>query len=955
MKFWPTLLLLVCSGLAWGQNTRPLDHNDIARWRKIENRQLSNNGEWVAYTLVTATEGDAVTCLWNATTNATQHFDRASGGRFSADNQHLVFTIKPQLDTLKAQRRRKVKDEDLPKDTLAVLNLASGRLEKTDRVKNFVLPEKWNGLVLAQLEPFKVEKDTSKTQKPTDKKARKAKKEDKDNGSRLLVINLISGKRDTVGFVTSFALAEKASVVLVATSGYGDTLLFGANPSFSQAGVYRYDLQNNVWTPLCQLKKAKFQQLSLNEQGAMAAFLVDSDTTKVRTRPWELWLWKTGQVPALPITNQQSTFLPNAKAAPGQPFQYGLSEHMPLVFSEKGDKLYFGMAPPPVLTDTTLLTEEIVNVEVWNYKDPRLYTHMKNKLEADKKRAYPVLYRIDEKRFVPLGSPELPEWRFQPQRDAEVALAFTEEPYAQMLTWVGTANKDFYSVDLKTGVKKLVQSNLRCAPQLSPAANYILWWADDLSNWFATNTLNGPMVDLTGSIKIAFYDETTDVPDAPDPYGMAGWYENDAAVLLYDRYDLWRFDPSGKQKPERLTAGRESRTRHRYVKLDPEERFIRTDKPLLLHLFNDSTKAESYVWFDVKTGKKTVWQDGPYAFSRPVQKARDAEALMFTRENFRTFPDLLYVANSKTATVTRVSNANPHQSEYRWGDIALYDWTSLSGKQLQGLLVKPDGFDPTKQYPMIVYFYEKLTDGLNTHRAPDFHRSSINFTFYTSRGYIVFAPDIPYKTGYPGESCYDAVMSGVASLLDEGYIDRKRVGVQGHSWGGYQTAYLITKTNLFACAESGAPVVNMTSAYGGIRWESGLSRAFQYERQQSRIGGTLWEYPMRYLENSPLFSLDKVQTPVLILHNDKDGAVPWYQGIEMFTALRRLGKPSWLLNYNDEPHWPVKLQNRVDFQTRMAQYFDHYLLGAPMPKWMESGVPPLEKGILQGLQPAEGN
>ncbi len=265
-------------------------------------------------------------------------------------------------------------------------------------------------------------------------------------------------------------------------------------------------------------------------------------------------------------------------------------------------------------------------------------------------------------------------------------------------------------------------------------------------------------------------------------------------------------------------------------------------------------------------------------------------------------------------------------------------------------LVKPEGFDPAKRYPVIVNFYEKLSDGLYQHRSPDFHRSQINWTYYASKGYVIFAPDINYRTGYPGECAFDAIVSGVTALIEKGIADPARVALQGHSWGGYQAAYIVTRTNMFKCVEAGAPVANMTSAYGGIRWETGLSRAFQYEHQQSRIGGTLWEYPMRFLENSPLFSLDKVQTPLLILHNDKDGAVPWYQGIELFSGLRRLGKPAWLLNYNDEPHWPVKLQNRIDFQKRMAQFFDHYLLGAPLPRWMERGVPPIEKGILQGLE-----
>jgi dipeptidyl aminopeptidase/acylaminoacyl peptidase len=215
---------------------------------------------------------------------------------------------------------------------------------------------------------------------------------------------------------------------------------------------------------------------------------------------------------------------------------------------------------------------------------------------------------------------------------------------------------------------------------------------------------------------------------------------------------------------------------------------------------------------------------------------------------------------------------------------------------------------------------------------------------------VIFNPDVPYRVGYPGESAYNAVIPGVTSLIEKGFIDAGNIGMQGHSWGGYQAAYIVTKSNIFKCAESGAPVVNMISAYGGIRWGSGMSRAFQYEHTQSRIGGTPWEFPIRYIENSPIFFIDKIETPLLILHNDKDGAVPWYQGIEFFNGLRRLGKPAWMLNYNDEPHWPVKLQNRKDFNLRMQQFFDFYLQGKPKPLWMERGVPAMEKGIRQGLE-----
>lgn len=325
------------------------------------------------------------------------------------------------------------------------------------------------------------------------------------------------------------------------------------------------------------------------------------------------------------------------------------------------------------------------------------------------------------------------------------------------------------------------------------------------------------------------------------------------------------------------------------------------------------------------------------------------DRLVFTLENFDVFPDLQISASDFKAP-KKVSLANPQQEDFFWGSIELYEWTSSDGEVLQGLLVKPEGFDPNIKYPMIVNFYERSSNGLNVHRAPYPHRSSINYTFYASRGYVIFNPDVPYQIGYPGESAEKAVLSGITALQGEGFVDPERIGVQGHSWGGYQVAHLLTRTDIFRCAESGAPVVNMTSAYGGIRWESGLSRMFQYEHTQSRIGGTLWEKPLRYVENSPIFFVDKINTPVLILHNDHDGAVPWYQGIEWFTAMRRLNKPAWMLNYNDEPHWPLKLQNRKDFNIRMAQFFDYYLMDAPMPSWMERGIPALEKGILQGLE-----
>lgn len=948
------------------QAKKPLDEVDVQRWRKIEREQISNDGQWVAWVQAPVTEGDPALYLWNARTGATTVFPRSTEAAFSEDCKLLVFKIKPALDTLKAQRRRKVKDENLPKDTLGIYTLSSAKLEKKPNLKSFIVPEKWSGWLFYQsdcenLPPakkdstLKTAQDSTKAVKPAPKKnGKKQKKENKENGYRLIVCNTATGSADTIAFVENYLPAEKGKYLLLNTTGKGDTLTFDANTQTMLTGVYLLDLEKNQVRPLLR-GKGKYRQLSLNESGTKAAFLADTDTTKARIRPWQLCYWGATQDSARSIAGIQNDFLAPRDSGTAA---WGVSEFAKPVFSQDDSKLYFGIAPPPVLNDTTLLPEEIVNVEVWNWTDKRLYTQQEMQMENDKKRSYPVLWRIPENRFVMLGSPQVPELRFQEQRNAELALGFTEEPYAFYLTSEGTAHKNLYAVDLRTGDQTLIVRDLRCNPRLSPDAKYIYWWSDPDSAWFAWNAASGAIARMTDNGTVHFFDEENDQPDYPNEYGMAGWLKSDASALIYDQFDIWKTDPEGKRSPERLTGGREENITYRYLKLDPEEHWIDPNAVMLLHQFNHKTKAEGYAWLDLKTARLTPWLNGDFAYSRLPLKAKNAGKLVFSKGNFQTFPDLVFASlttspttrNQKPETPQTISHANPQQSEYRWGNIELVEWTSLSGEKLSGLLVKPENFDPAKQYPMIVNFYEKLSDGLHQHRAPDFHRSQINWTFYASRGYLVFAPDIKYRTGYPGESAYDAIVSGVTALIGKGFVDPKRIGLQGHSWGGYQSAYLVTRTNLFACAEAGAPVANMTSAYGGIRWESGLSRAFQYEHQQSRIGGSLWEYPMRYLENSPLFSLPKVQTPLLILHNDKDGAVPWYQGIELFSGLRRLGKPAWLLNYNDEPHWPVKLQNRIDFQTRMQQFFDHYLQGAPEPRWMQRGVPPLEKGILQGLE-----
>jgi acetyl esterase/lipase len=463
------------------------------------------------------------------------------------------------------------------------------------------------------------------------------------------------------------------------------------------------------------------------------------------------------------------------------------------------------------------------------------------------------------------------------------------------------------------------------------------------SCWYTINLADNRKIQLTTPQTFPAWDEDNDVPNYPSPHGMAGWTKGDAALLIYDRYDIWLFDPEGKKAPMRLTKdGREKQVTYRRIVLDREQMDIDLKQPMMLTGFNEVDKSTAiYRARLVAPSTPALLAGGAFNYGN-VMKAKNADKYIYSRENFEIFPDV-WATDANFKKGIQLTQGIRQQEPYIWGTAELISWISLDGKKIEGVIYKPANFDPNKKYPMIVNFYERNAETLYSYRMPEPHRSTIDYRMYLSNGYIVFNPDNRYRDGYPGESCYNCVMPGIQEVLSRGYVDEKRIGAQGHSWGGYQVAYLATRTRLFAAIESGAPVVNMFSAYGGIRWGSGLARSFQYEHTQSRLGATPWTDPRRYYENSPLFLMDKVETPILIMHNDQDGHVPWYQGIEYFVALKRLGKPAWMLNYTGEPHWPTKNPNKLDFQIRMKQFFDHFLKGEPMPKWMKEGVPAVKQ------------
>jgi len=515
--------------------------------------------------------------------------------------------------------------------------------------------------------------------------------------------------------------------------------------------------------------------------------------------------------------------------------------------------------------------------------------------------------------------------------------------------WEGSPeHNDIYLMDIMTGKKELIKKDIRISPSVSPNGKFLYWFNSIDSTWNSYELSTRTEYELTNprTVQVARY---TDVPNPPGSYGKAssGWTLNDESLIVYDRFNIWKLDPRNKTVPQNLTkANPADGIAFRIIDFNINEssrKGIDPKKIELLSGHNEITREDGFFSWDMtknKAPKPLLY--GEFKLGS-LKKAKDSDEVIYTSEDFQIFPDI-QLSTVRFKESVQISEANPQYKEFLWGTAELVSWTSLDGRKLEGTLHKPENFDPNKKYPMIVNFYEKSSQGLFGHHIPERGRSTIGYHNYTSNGYLIFNPDVYYKEGYPGEDAFNCVMPGITALIEKGFVDEKAIGAQGHSWGGYQVAYLATRTNLFAAIESGAPVVNMFSAYGGIRWGSGLNRSFQYEHTQSRIGKSIWESPLRYLENSPLFTLDKVNTPILIMHNDDDGAVPWYQGIEYFIGLRRLGKPAWLLNYNNADHWPLRVVDKHDFQNRLAQFFDHYLKGAPMPEWMEKGIPAVDKG-----------
>jgi dipeptidyl aminopeptidase/acylaminoacyl peptidase len=753
-------------------------------------------------------------------------------------------------------------------------------------------------------------------------------------GSELVVRDLVSAREQSFANVLDYSFARD-----------GKTLLYTVSSSKKpENGVYAVTPGAGKPAQPLLVGKGRYSRLTWDRGQGLAAFISDRDDADAKQPRYKAYLWQRGSGSAAEAVS---------RATAGFPADLSVNTGTALSFSRDGKRLFVAAAPPPKPekdedADTAGEDAPKVRADLWHWKDDVVQPMQRVRAGQERNRTYRGVYHIASKKYVQLA--DLGLRTVTSSDDGLRALGFDDQAYRRLVDYDGNYN-DVYVMDASSGARKLAVKQLRGGAgglQWSPDGKHAFYYQNKHWHLLSGDPQAPTSRLLTDKVPVAFSNERHDTPGPAASYGSAGWLKDSKSFLVYDRYDVWQLHADGRP-PRNVTegAGRKAGIELRVERIeareidDEEERGIDPDKPLTLRATDERTRATG--WYrDSLAGDappvRLIWGDKRFAY---VGRAVDADVLLISASRFDLYPDL-FVTDSTFRKATRVTSAGAQLNAFRWGKSELISYKNADGVPLQAALYKPDNFDPKKKYPLLLNIYERMSQSVHSFRAPR-PGTSVNLSYYVSNGYLVLTPDIIYTIGHPGPSALKCVLPAIQAVVDRGYVDEKAIGIQGHSWGGYQIAYMVTQTNRFRAAAAGAPVGNMTSAYSGIRWGTGQPRQWQYEQAQSRMARLMYEAPLEYLENSPVFHIQNVQTPMLILHNDGDTAVPWYQGIELYMGLRRTGKEAYLWNYNGEAHGLTRRHNQKDYSLRMQQFFDHLLKGAPKPEWMEKGIPFLDR------------
>ncbi len=903
------LFFLVFLSMKTSAQKKELDHTVYDSWQSIRETSFHPQGKYIVYAIVPQ-EGDGTFIIRNVKTGNELSIARATQAVFTENGEYLVAKIKPSFAETRKAKIDKKKADEMPKDSLVIVELATNTIQKIPSVKSFQLAEHGNDMMVYL----------------------KDKKGDiNKEGSDLVMRDLSSAKEKTFSNISQYLIHPKAMGVVmyqVKTKQKESQILLASIADTNTKVLTKqvYTATNFIW----------------DEEGKQLAYLVERDSAdKALQKNYYLAYYTPSLETAVSIFDKSNKTIPT---------NYTIGGDRKMKFSKSGKKIEFGVQPILPTKDTSLPDFDRVSVDIWHYNDPIIQPAQLKALESTLKSTELVFLNTQNKNTIYLGKIKDRDLMTTAEGDGAIAYATIDSSYLLASQWQGFSLKDIYAISTNDGQRKLIhkewKGNLMSA---SYDGNALLYYDEPQKKYFAYNATTGKTIQIAKDIKTSLFDEENDLPDDPNAYGIAKWMDNNQEVLMYDRYDIWLVDVNGIKASKKLTNGRMNKIISRFIETDAERKTLAKNAILLIKGYSEVDKTELISTLNLADGTFNLINQVPMHFTTIVGASHSNDIAVMQEDEVKSPNLYLYTLAATKQNPTSIATINTQQANYNWMSAQIVKWKAYTGKMAEGVLYLPENFDAKKKYPMIVYFYERNNQTLHNYLAPAPTPSRLNIPFFASRGYIVFVPDIWYTRGYPGQSAYDYILSGTRAMIQKGFVDSTKVGLQGQSWGGYQIAYLITKTNLYAAAWAGAPVVNMTSAYSGIRWGPGISRQFQYEKSQTRLGASLWERPDLYIKNSPLFSLPNIKTPLVIMSNDADDAVPWYQGIEMYSDMKRLNKKVWLLVYNNEAHNLVERKNRKDIQIREQQFFDTYLKGAPMPEWLSKGVPAVMKGRTWGL------
>jgi dipeptidyl aminopeptidase/acylaminoacyl peptidase len=896
-----TAVLLACSVAPGMAQERPaLTPDDYGQWESFVfgSTRVSPDGQWLAYGIRHVNEEDELR-IGAVDRDTTIVVSWGSAPAFSANSRWLAWTIGISPD-----EREQLEKADKPiRLGVGVRHLESGRVQDFEATSDFGFDATGEFLVLYGYAP----------------------EEPKGKGADVRILSLDTGTEIAFGNVAEYSWSDTGSLIAMAIATGSDV----------GNGVQVYDAGSGRLLSV-DASSSRYSQLAWREDHFDLAVLQSVEAASKEGTEYRLLAWR-----GLDGTPERLTLNP---AEAGVNDSLEVVRHRRPVWSDDG-RLAFGLRPresdDEAETDSTGTAAdsagvkekeeelELAGVQIWHTKDVRTIPMQKASASRDASRTLLAVWDPDRNRAVQIGSglmerAELLEgWR--------MGIEDVAEPYPWGAMF-GRRYHDVWTVDLSNGRRDKVLERVRYSWG-SGDGNYLMWW--DGSDYWTYDLRTGDRVNLTGMLPAAFADTAYDTPtDQLPPHGVGGWLDDDAAVLLYDEFDVWRVAPDGSGG-ERLTTGAEEQVINRVVRLDFESPTIDPSEPIYLSLRGEWSEKRGYARLRLgREPERLIFRD---EYVRRLQKADSADVYVFSSEAFDDSPDL-FVAGPGLDSPRQASNTNPFQSNFAWGHAELIEYTSEAGRRLQGVLDYPANYDPSRRYPMILYTYEILSPGIHTYEVPS-ERDYYDFTVWTQQGYFVLRPDIVYRWRDPGVSALEAVRPAVAKVVEMGLVDEDRVGLIGHSWGGYQATFLPTRTNIFAASVAGAPLTDFVSFMGAFHWNPGMPETSHWETGQGRMEVPYWEDPEAHHRNSPIHKVQDLETPLLMAFGDDDGVVDWDQGTEFYNFARRAGKQMVLLVYEGEDHGFRKKPNQIDYQRRILEWFGHYLKGEPAPKWITEGIP----------------